>query len=351
MKSNHRISSSKRASTATPPTPGDEIKRGGFAKPLLKVGIGLGLVYYVVRSGMIDWKLLGSHLLSPRNAAVGAGFFLLSWLCVSFRWYLLARKLGLTLSYKSMFELTMIGNFFNTFMPGSVGGDLIKAWYIAGREPKKRTRAIFSVLVDRIIGLSVIVFYAAATLALFPERISIRPEMKLVAMALWGFTGASLLGAAVFFSPIGKRIFGHGIPAFLKPLTDRVAFLHKIVDAGLEYRNHFGTIVMAVSLSAISMLGMNLFYKIQGDALGISMDLSQYFFIVPLALVASAVPILPGGIGVGQVAFFTLFQWSGVPNPEMGGSLCTAVQIYTILFSCLGAISYMRFRRHPEQVV
>lgn len=351
MKSNRRTTPSKRAPNPAPPTASEGVKRGGLIKSLLKVGIGIALVYYVVRSGMIDFKLLGEHLFNPWNAAIGAAFFFLSWLCVSFRWYLLARKLGLTLSYKSMFELTMIGNFFNTFMPGSVGGDLIKAWYIAGREPQKRTRAIFSVLVDRVIGLSVIIFYAAAALALFPDRIALRPELRLAAYALWGFTGASLLGAAIFFSPLGKRLFGHGIPSFLKPLTDRVSFVHKIVDAALVYRNHFGTVSMAVALSAISMLGMNFFYKIQGDALGIQMDVSQYFFIVPMALVASAVPILPGGIGVGQVAFFTLFQWAGIPNPEMGGSLCTAVQIYTILFSCLGAISYVRFRRHPEQVV
>ena len=64
--------------------------------------------------------------------------------------------------------------------------------------------------------------------------------------------------------------------------------------------------------------------------------------------VAQIVMTLLGNIpGVGQVAFFTLFQWIGLANPGQGSTLCTAVQIYTILFNCFGAIFYVRFKRQP----
>jgi len=75
------------------------------------------------------------------------------------------------------------------------------------------------------------------------------------------------------------------------------------------------------------------------------MSYGQYFFVVPLALTVSAVPLLPGGIGTGQVAFFTLFKWMGVSDPELGGTLCTLMQIYTILFNCLGAAFYLKSKR------
>jgi host factor-I protein len=65
--------------------------------------------------------------------------------------------------------------------------------------------------------------------------------------------------------------------------------------------------------------------------------------------ISTAVPLLPGGIGVGQVAFFTLFQWANVPNPELGSTLCTLMQVYTILFNCLGAIFYVKYKKKPKE--
>jgi uncharacterized membrane protein YbhN (UPF0104 family) len=77
--------------------------------------------------------------------------------------------------------------------------------------------------------------------------------------------------------------------------------------------------------------------------------MARYFFIVPIGLTVSAIPILPGGIGVGQVAFYTLFQWVGYPHPEQGATLCTLMQVYTILFNCVGAIFYLKFKRRPHE--
>jgi uncharacterized protein (TIRG00374 family) len=134
------------------------IAHRGFGKWLLKLGIGALLIYYVLHSRMIDFTRVQAVLLSPWNLVVAFLFQLLSALSCGTRWYLLVRAQNLTPSFRNIFELTMIGNFFNTFMPGSVGGDLIKAWYIAGQEPQRKTRAVFTVLVDRIIGLSVIIF-------------------------------------------------------------------------------------------------------------------------------------------------------------------------------------------------
>src|SRR5262249_20530832 len=50
-------------------------------------------------------------------AAVGLGLY---------RWYLLVRALDLEISVRDAFRYGMIGIFFNNFLPGGVGGDLIK---------------------------------------------------------------------------------------------------------------------------------------------------------------------------------------------------------------------------------
>lgn len=319
-------------------------KRTDRLKLALKVALGFVLVVYVLRSRMIDFSALANVLFSPVNLVVGLFFLILSALCSAARWYLLVQAQGLSLSFRSVISLTMIGNFFNTFMPGSVGGDLIKAWYVAGREPQRKTRAIFTVLLDRAIGMSVIIFYAATTLAIYNDWISDNARLRWLAWTLWGFTATVALGIILFYTGRGPD---SPLLQKLRALLDRVPLLAKMFDATLQYRRRGGIIAAALALSAISILGVNLMYWIQGQALGVDLTLAQYFFVVPVALTVSAVPLLPGGIGVGQVAFFTLFQWIGASSPEQGATLCTLVQVYTILFNSIGFFFYLRFRRQP----
>src|SRR4029077_20694250 len=68
------------------------------------------------------------------------------------RWYFLVRAQGLPFSLTSALRLGMIGFYLNTFLPGAVGGDLIKAAFIA-REQSRRTVAVATVIIDRVIGL------------------------------------------------------------------------------------------------------------------------------------------------------------------------------------------------------
>ncbi len=310
-----------------------------FAKPL----IGIGLVYYVFRSKMIDFSTLQTLLWSPRHLMWGFAVICCSLLVCSARWLFLIRPQGMNLSYGNLIELTFVGNFFNTFMPGSVGGDVVKAWYVAGKEPTRKAKAVYTVFFDRVIGLAVIVFYSAVTLLFFPEWLQGNPQLKLVAICIWSFTALSFLVGFLFYTPWFWQL------KWVKLGLDQLRkqkHLKIFIDSFLVYQSSFRTIATALLLSGISIFAMNLLYSFMGAEMGIQMDLPHYFFVVPLALTASAVPLLPGGIGVGQVAFFTLFKWVGVSNPDQGGALCTLIQIYTILFNCIGLFFYLKGKRH-----
>lgn len=320
----------------------EKLKQG--IKTTIKAALGAALVFYVLRSNMVDFERLGGVLWRPWNLALSLVALSIVALCCAVRWQFLVRAQNLRLSLADLVSLTMIGNFFNTFMPGSVGGDLIKAWYVAGKAPQQRTRAVFTVLLDRAIGLAVIIFYAACTLLFYPEWLGSNAELRALGFSLWAFTGASIIGGFVFFSPFGWE---RGWLARFLNWVRRFGPLSKLVDAVLAYRNQMGAVMKALAFSTVSILVMTLLFGIQGAALGIHMPLSLYFFVVPVGLTASAIPLLPGGIGVGQVAFYTLFRWVGMPNPEQGSTLCTLMQIYVILFNCLGAVFYLRHKARP----
>jgi hypothetical protein len=136
-------------------------EHAALLKLLLKYGLGFALLGYVI---IDNWTALGNvfrettfHtaplMMATLIAAVG--------LMITFlRWHLLVCAVGLPFSRYNAIRLGLVGYYFNTFLPGSIGGDIIKAFAIA-REQSRRTVAVATVLIDRIIGLWALVWFVA----------------------------------------------------------------------------------------------------------------------------------------------------------------------------------------------
>src|SRR6202034_889971 len=77
------------------------------------------------------------------------------------RWYLLVRALALPFTLGEAFRLGLVGSFYNSFPPGSVGGALVKAFYIAHGQPGRRASAVATVIADRLIGLFGLIWFSA----------------------------------------------------------------------------------------------------------------------------------------------------------------------------------------------
>src|SRR5262249_22238509 len=82
------------------------------------------------------------------------------------RWYVLVRAVELPFRLGDALRLGAVGFFFNTFLPGSVGGDLVKAVYLA-REQSRRTVAVATVLMDRVIALWALIWFVAISGGIF----------------------------------------------------------------------------------------------------------------------------------------------------------------------------------------
>ncbi len=80
------------------------------------------------------------------------GFYLTAMVLTFVRWFFLVRALELPFRFRDALRLGFIGSVFNLVIPGAVGGDLIKAAFLA-REQERRTQAIASMVIDRLLGL------------------------------------------------------------------------------------------------------------------------------------------------------------------------------------------------------
>ena len=114
------------------------------------------------------------------------------------RWRMTMRVQGLNLSLSRATAITFVSQFFSSFMLGSTGGDLIKAYYAARQTHHKKTEAVVTVFVDRMIGMWALLIFAAIMMpfnfAMVRGHAEIRVFCGLVLAMLAGATVVLCLG-------------------------------------------------------------------------------------------------------------------------------------------------------------
>jgi uncharacterized protein (TIRG00374 family) len=265
------------------------------------------------------------------------------------RWMLLLRAQGLVVTYWRAFRLTMIGFFFNNVLPGLTGGDIVKAVMIAQDHPEERPAAVGTVIVDRVLGLLVLALMSAAVLVFTYDRY---PQASI---AVFGFLGAAALGIVVFFS---RRVRSALKLDELAKKLPGASMLKKLDRAFFVYRSQKRTILEAVGLSVISHCGN--IGAILCFGLGIGLDqraglegspVVAYLATVPIILIVSSLPVLPGGWGVGEAAFAYFFRTVGIWNLDLSIGLSVVQRTATLLFSLLGGAFFLTHRKRVMDAV
>ena len=222
----------------------------------------------------------------------------------AFRWHWLVNTQQLSLNISQAIRLTWIGIFFNNFVPGQTGGDLVKAYYIAKNSPQKRLIAILTVVADRILGLSALIIVSLITVTLFFDR------FKQIAIMLWAGLILGLLVATVLFSRKIRRALG--LSTLVKKLPKiLIDFIYQLDTAIQQYRDHKSGIALWWGLSIanhiVNMLGMYALSK----SINMGVPIIEFFALVPVIFIVSAIPIAPNGWGIGEALFGNLFGQYG----------------------------------------
>ena len=93
--------------------------------------------------------------------------FLTPLFILAFRWWYLLRLQRIEISLREVVRLTFLGTFFNYVVPGSVSGDLVKAYY-AAKHTDRKIAVLVSVFIDRALGLLEFVLLPAVVIAASP---------------------------------------------------------------------------------------------------------------------------------------------------------------------------------------
>src|SRR6266478_6513452 len=106
------------------------------------------------------------------------------------RWQVLSRELRFVRPLFRLLGYYLIGMYFNLLLPTSVGGDVMRAWYLDGGSGRKLA-SFAAVLLDRLNGLLVLIVMACLAVAFSPQELP-----PWIVWSVWGIAAAAALGVA-----------------------------------------------------------------------------------------------------------------------------------------------------------
>ena len=330
---------------------------------LLRIAVvSAGVIFVAVwLSKEQRWQELKNIFLSV-NPLVFAGtlvIFTMGHFMVALRWWILLRSQKIFISYWASVKLYFLGWFYNNFMPSSVGGDLIRAWYVT-QHTEKKFEAALSVFVDRVIGLlsTLVIAGFFYTLFLRGQRAIFNQDtgqgslLSTIYDYRWVFIGAGLAALAVL---AGLSAFGRG-REILKKVCRKIFLLvaktvTKLREAVTVYGRSKLTILVAFALTiCLQMMTITGFW-ILGVNMGIDVSVKYYYVFFTLMWVVGALPISVGGAGVVEGGLAYLFiKFAGVA-PESALAIALSQRLVWMITSLPGAVIHLSGAHLPKEIL
>ncbi len=306
--------------------------------------LGASVVLLGCLAWRIDWHQVGAVLGELRWIywLFGIGLYASTQMVSSLRWLYLARPLGFAQPPRQFVRLYFVGMFFNLVLPTSVGGDVVRAWYLA-EHPRRRSAALVSVLLERGSGLLVLIALACVATVFVP------PELPAwIVRCVWILTGATVV--ALVTLPLAVR------------RTSRLARFRPVVETARMYWRRPGLMVGTTLLSLVVQVANVVLVWLLGEALGVSVPPLYYGVLVPTVTLLTLLPISLNGMGVREGATVFLLAPCGVTAARAltlafaWFATFTVVSLVGVVFYLTGPFSRVEVRvddsavgDHPDQ--
>jgi len=278
----------------------------GSWKLVFKVAVSFGLLAFLARR--VDFSGLGHFLAGAHPAWLAVAFvlYLAGQALSAIKWRRLALALGFEGSPGRFVAHYFIGVFFNAFGFGTVGGDVVRALYLASGSGR-RALAANTVLADRVSGLLVLLGIALVSLGVFHHY-------ELPAGIYW--TVVVLSSALVG----GWRLLPHVLPLVF-PETNR---LRQLVERDLAPYWNDGRLLAQIGMLSLAFHFSQIFVlMILTRALDLPVPWSYCFILGPLVNILAAIPVSLNGLGVREGGYVFFLAHIGIARDAAIGFALT----------------------------
>jgi glycosyltransferase 2 family protein len=254
------------------------------------------------------------------------------------RWQILLRVQGIYLNNWRLTGLFLIGMFYNQFLPGGTGGDIIKSYFLL-KETERKAGALLAVIFDRLIGLVALVTITATLITLRFDLLSRTWETRRLLWILLFLLSTSITALLTSFIVSGFNLF-HLLPQKF-PGREK---LIEVAAAYHLYARHWFATLLAFGASLVAHVATFTTFLCVAYAFHSGVKLIDFFAVLPIERTLTALPISFAGVGLReQILQVMLSNLCNVPVPV--AKLIGSMSFLVILFCCLpGGIVYFFYR-------
>ena len=283
------------------------------------------------------WRVL--CLVEPWALLASFGCMGLTILLGVFRWRRVLGVQGLELPLGRTAEISLVAHFFNSFLLGSTGGDLMKAYYAARETHHLKTEAVVTVVADRLIGLFSMLLFAC--LMTVPNFVLLATHRRLGAITwfiLLMLLGCGTLMSLAFWGGLSRR--WPRARSWLRGLP-KGDWLERSLDSCRRFGKQPAflgeTLAISMALNVASVLQVTFL----NWGLGLNISPLVLFAIVPMIICISALPITPNGLGVRENLYVWILATPGIGVPATQAlSLSLLAYAGSLLWSLVGGLVY-----------
>jgi uncharacterized protein (TIRG00374 family) len=273
------------------------------------VALAFGLLGYVIWQNRVKIHEVFSRQLDLRLLVLALAIYMVGIVLTFVRWFFLVRVIEPRFTLTATMLLGFIGVVFNLVIPGAVGGDLMKAAYLV-RMHIKKTQAIASMVIDRIVGLLAL-FILASIAGAFAWQVA-GEEVRRLIVAAWVAVALGVLVLVAIFAQALSRLF----PGLGHRRSRLGLIVTELAEMSTTYRGRLDVVSGCLALSVfIHSLNVIAFYVI-GRMLfpNMTTTLAQHFLMAPLTFFTTAVPLPFGALGLTEGVSDQLFKLVGHPS-------------------------------------
>lgn len=290
-------------------------------KPLLiaaKLSVTIGVFWWVIHTlgpGGLKSLWINVRAADANGLLSGLGMFVILTALGICRWQLLLRVQGIRISNYRATWITAVGLFFNAFLIGATGGDVLKAWYAAEAAPDRKPQAILSIAMDRLIGILGLITLASVSVLFHLPVLWADGQMRPLAILVLASPVVALLLIAVTAQ---RRRFA--TKSWWQTLWQLVPG-KKLMSTLSESYDIYGKRPSALFIALLLSIGVHVCLVLVAWFVGGAIDiegvrLADYFVYCPLINVFAAIPVTVGGLGLREGAFKFFFSKQGVPDAQ-----------------------------------
>lgn len=250
----------------------------------------------------------------------------------AFKWFMLTRARLLGAGYWRIFVYYLVGQFYNMFLPTSVGGDFVRS-YELGKFSGRQADALASVFVERYTGVVTLLF--VAIIAVLTQLGRFNQSFIVLTLAIFAI-GLGFI-AWLIFEPRLYRKVGDFLQSKFSITTKLFAKLDKLLESITVYKEQPSTIALAFLNSLLFYFAAVVNVYLTALVFNSQVSFSDMLVATPIIMLIMNLPISIGNIGLMEVAYVSILELMGY-GAELGLAVMLLMRFKSFFDAALGGI-------------